>query len=143
MKIKKALLGIKKSFQLIPFQFDENITNEKLRDIINHSDLPDWITEQMNTLFPTLVNRYKRKYYREFSKKYRITIDSEVEYYQITNRNNTFRNKEQDNTNIIVELKYGYEDNINSSLISSEFPFRMTKNSKYVNGIEVFNRVAI
>ena len=143
VKIKKALLGIKKSFQLVPFQFDETLTNEKLRQVIKDSKLPDWITEHMNTLFPTLVNRYKRKYYREFSKRYRVTIDSEVEYYEIANRNNTFRNKQKDNTNIIVELKYEYNDNNDASLISSKFPFRMTKNSKYVNGIEVFNRAAI
>ena len=37
---------------------------------------------------------------------------------------------------IILELKYNYQDDDEAHIISSYFPFRMTKNSKYVSGVE-------
>ena len=38
----------------------------------------------------------------------------------------------------VVELKYGLEDDRLANRISNEFPFRLSKNSKYVNGVNNF-----
>ena len=136
IKIKKALLGTKKSFPLIPFKIDKGFTAEDMKNVISNSNLPGWVVEDMRALYPTLLNRYKRKYYRDFSKNFRITVDTEIEYYRIANRNNSFFDNIKDSKNIVVELKYDDNHNENASYISSKFPFRMTKNSKYVNGID-------
>lgn len=143
IKIKEALLGTKKSFLLKPFSLNSNNLIQTVKKSIENSDLPGNIQEEMLALGPTLLNRYKRKYFIEFSKKFRATIDTGIEYYHISNGENSFKNKVSDRNSVILELKYKKEDNEKASAVTSQFPFRMTKNSKYVNGIEIFNRVVL
>ncbi|MCD4793742.1 MAG: polyphosphate polymerase domain-containing protein [Bacteroidales bacterium] len=143
IKIKDAFLGTKKSFPLKSFSLNSDNLIQAVKKSILNSNLPENVQEEILALSPTLLNRYKRKYFIDFSKKFRTTIDSEIEYFQISSGNNSFRNKNSDRNSIILELKYNQEDNINASAVSSQFPFRMTKNSKYINGIECFNQVSI
>ncbi len=142
IKIKKGLLGTKKSFPLQSFTLNKKFTSKNIKDIITNSDLPEWVQEDMKALYPTLLNRYKRCYYRDFSKDFRVTVDTDVEYHRINNLNNSFIDYSTDNKNIIVELKYDDNHNQKASRISSKFPFRMTKNSKYVNGIDYLYKPA-
>ena len=88
-------------------------------------------------MFPTLLNRYKRKYYESFNKKYRLTIDSDMEYHQIKRFNNSFANFQKDYKNIVLEFKYSQYNDSNADYFSNYFPFRITKNSKYINGTEL------
>ena len=50
--------------------------------------------------------------------------------------NNTFLNSYFDNASVILELKYDQEHDFGASHITSSFPFRITKSSKYVSGVE-------
>lgn len=143
VKIKNALVGTKESFKLQNFNIgDENLMKSVFTSLQN-SELPERILEQMKALVPSLGNRYKRKYFMDFSKKYRITIDSEIEYFNVSNSKIFFKENFLEDNSIVLELKYNQEDNKLASSISSKLPFRMTKNSKYVNGIECFNQVSI
>ena len=49
---------------------------------------------------------------------------------------NWMAHKKTDHRSVILELKYGIEDDAAASKVSTFFPFRMTKSSKYVQGIE-------
>jgi hypothetical protein len=42
---------------------------------------------------------------------------------------------EMDGERTVVELKYDIEHEPGAQLITSAFPFRLTKNSKYVTGV--------
>jgi len=143
IKIKDALLGTKESYKLEPFSLNSDNLMDTIFISLQNSNLPDRVLEQMRTVKPSLVNRYKRKYFIEFSKNYRITVDSEIEYYNVTSKQVFFKEKIRENNSVILELKYNQENNDNASSVSSQLPFRMTKNSKYVNGIEFFNKVSL
>ncbi len=134
-KIKTGAVGNKFFFPLKSFILDENFSVDLLKQVFHNSDLPQWVLNQLNVLEPTLANRYKRKYFRSFDKNFRITIDSDISYFNITSRINTFAQKRSENSNIVVELKYDIEKENFAQQITNQFPFRMTKNSKYVNGI--------
>ncbi|NOZ35300.1 MAG: VTC domain-containing protein [Chlorobi bacterium] len=143
IKIKNGLLGFKESYPLKSFNIkSENLISE-LKKCLRISELPEKVNEEMNALFPVLINRYKRRYFIDFSKRFRATIDSETEYYGVNTKINLFHNKISDNKDVILELKYQKENNSDFSAISTQFPFRMTKNSKYVNGIVLFYKVSI
>ena len=43
-------------------------------------------------------------------------------------------------TNKIVELKYGLSDDKMAKTISTQFPFRLIKNSKYINGVNTIKQ---
>ena len=89
----------------------------------------------MDALQPTLLNRYKRTYYLSYDKKFRVTVDSEMEFYSINPIREFFKTF-SDERKTIVELKYDQEHFDNAKNITQSFPFRVTKNSKYVVGIE-------
>lgn len=138
LKIKKGLVGTKKSFRLKPFTFDNNATGITINQCVLDSEVPDWIKELFSRLNPTLVNRYGRKYYKTANKHYRVTIDDHVTFYNIRPGFNTFTEKVIDQDTIIVEVKYDQKHDIRAFDISQFFPYRLTKSSKYVNGLNKF-----
>ncbi len=134
-KIREGMLGNKISFALKPFHFDESFNSDQLIHVFRNSDLPLWALENLLQFKPALLNRYKRKYFLSFDNKFRLTIDDELSYYKIGENNNNFI-EEYRSDDIIVELKYNREFDDIAPLVSNKLPFRLTKSSKYVNGIE-------
>jgi len=139
IKIKNGAVGSKLSYPVKPFIFNKETTFKQLLEVIKQTVNLQDIDNSLLTLFPSLVNRYLRDYYLDFSKTFRFTVDTEINYFDIKARNNLFTNSFRDFENTILELKYDFDDNKNVSLITEHIPFRLTKNSKYVNGIEKFN----
>ena len=137
IKIKSGLVGTKISFKLPSININQDINIQDFRSILKSSELPKNILSEVLLLDFTLLNSYSRKYFLSSCKKIRLTYDSNLYYYNIKNYNNIDLYSIKDPSNII-ELKYNQsEDNIVSK-ISNSFPFRMSRNSKYVNG---FNHI--
>ncbi len=137
-KIREGFLGNKLSFPLTSFSLDENITSSHLQEIFTRSKIPQWTKNILKHLHPSLINRYQREYFLSFDKQFRLTIDTELNYYGIAANNNTLL-EHYTSQDIIVELKYDYKNFIKAPDISTLLPFRLTKNSKYVNGIDLLH----
>lgn len=136
IKIKKGLVGDKWSYKLKQFTLDNSFTNTYIQDVFNTSNLPLPILESLKMVSPTLLNSYKRRYFLSANNKFRITLDFDLLYHKIDKRFNTFNfKKPTPDENKIVELKYGLDDDTFANIISTQFPFRLNKNSKYVNGV--------
>lgn len=136
VKIKQGQLGSKLHYPLESFCLDENLTNGKLKEIINTSQIPHDIKYILQSLNYTLLNRYSRKYFQSKDKKYRVTIDSDMKYVHLSHLYNSYLNELVDYLHNILELKYDKDDDEEARIITRNFPFRMTKSSKYVTGIE-------
>jgi hypothetical protein len=99
------------------------------------------IIDKLSCQVPSIVNSYFRRYFISSNGKFRITIDNEINYFA-TNSGwiNPFSVKEN---NIIMELKYNPEDANKAPDVSNYFPFRISRNSKYVKGINatLFNEI--
>jgi len=140
IKIKKGFLGKKISIPLPSFELQENT---KITDILNPvNNLQDSLRIDFKSLKPSLLNRYSRNYYQSSNKRYRVTIDSDQSYYKINQLDNFFLNKIRDKDTVILELKYNQESDFGANDITSKFPFRVTKSSKYVNGVQKVLEVA-
>lgn len=137
-KIRKGFLGNKISFPLVPMKLDESFDNTYLKMVFESSDLPLWAREVLETLKPSLLNRYMRKYFISFDEKFRMTLDSELSYCRIGSLNNSFYDM-HDSEDIIVELKYSRNNDDIAAYVTNSIPFRLTKSSKYVNGVEMLN----
>ena len=135
IKIKKGLVGDKWSYKLKPFTLDSNFSNETIQILFKESGLPLSILESTKMVSPTLLNSYTRRYYLSADNKFRVTLDFNLLYYRIDKRFNNFNLKPVKDDNKIVELKYGLEDDRIANAITTQFPFRLNKNSKYVNGV--------
>lgn len=134
IKIKKGQLGMKKVIPIQPFVLNENTNFSNI--ILSIKNLSEILKIDLNCIRPTLMNRYSRKYYQSNDKKYRITIDSEQSFYQLKKVNNFYLNRYNDNDSVILELKYNKNFDDGARLITSFFPFRITKSSKYVTGLQ-------
>ena len=141
IKKKSGVVGTKLSFILPDFDFNSSSDLANIMDIIYNANLPKEIKLKIYNLIPVLANRYKRKYFLDFSKKYRVTIDYALEYYPLLNVFDFRSIEAKDFSKIVVELKYDVEDNNYLSEILRDFPFRQNKNSKYVTGIELFYNI--
>ena len=130
-KRKYGLLGVKDKYAINGFNLTEVNDAKFLHNIIEHKINEDqW--HQLFSLRPTLINRYRRQYYVSFDKKFRITLDRNLEYYlPALSQTRKFR----DPIGTIMELKYSHENEEVASLITQQFPFRLSKSSKYVRGI--------
>ena len=136
LKIKDGLMGRKESYRLLPFSIDQDFDTEVIYEIFRKSKIPQMLVEDLMGLQPALLNRYTRKYFQSADANYRVTLDSELQYYRIDPHNNTFLNNWTDERTIVLELKYNHDNDQLAADVSSYFPFRMTKSSKYVNGIQ-------
>ena len=140
IKIKQNKLGEKRRFPLKPFVLDKRVSNDFLqKKVFNKSNLPAWLIETLKLYKVSLLNSYKRRYFISRDKQYRITLDEDLIFFKIGNRNNSFKEKILDKKNTILELKYNRKNDWKASQITQYFPFRMTKSSKYVYGLELLS----
>jgi SPX domain protein involved in polyphosphate accumulation len=136
LKIKDGLLGRKESFPLPSFTLEEKFDQDAIRSIFENSAVPNALKTDLNSFQPALLNRYSRRYFQSADRHYRITVDTQMEYYRIEPYENNFLQKMTDDNFIILELKYNHDQEHHAHNISGFFPFRMTKSSKYVSGIQ-------
>jgi hypothetical protein len=137
IKIKSAYRGTKLSFFLPDFKIEDSLNSGFLKSIIRSSDMSPEIFDQVAGLEIKLMNRYKREYYRDLSGNFRLTIDSEIEYIKLNESFNRLNDKFTD-PEVVVEIKYDEEFNEIASGVINTLPFRMTRNSKFVDGMVGF-----
>jgi SPX domain protein involved in polyphosphate accumulation len=141
IKKKSGTVGTKDSFILPQFDFFSSQDLHKAVDAIKIAEIPDEIKIKILNLQPVLANRYKRKYFLDNSGKFRATIDYAIEYYPLINVFDFDSVEAKDYSKVVVELKYDATDNELITDVIGYLPFRLTKNSKYVTGIETFFNV--
>ena len=141
-KIKNGLLGKK---EIIPCQnFNASADLPKINKLLIGKDNSHLLIKyKMQNLKPVLLVSYKRRYFQSADQQYRLTIDRDLNFYQVKNNHIAWKSKLQMNVNIL-ELKYDRRNDASADQISSFFPFRMTKSSKYVLGmLKVYPQVRI
>jgi len=130
-KVKENLLGRKESFPMPPGRYHA----EQLGDLLEQ------VRQQLGygrELQPALFNSYQRSYWATPNGRFRITIDSELQFGAY--REQGGRLLPYHLPAVILELKYEQEDEGRSDFILQHIPFRQTKSSKYVIGVECVAR---
>lgn len=135
-KIKKGLLGKKKSYSLNPFVMDTSFDKLQIEKALHVNKVPMYVRDEVLSLKPSLLNSYKRKYFLSADKKFRITIDYKLSYYEINYGSSHFINKSFDYQTTVLELKYDAAHEPEAKMVSDKFPFSITKSSKYLQGLE-------
>lgn len=120
-------LGTKKVIRIDDFDLD-NL--RFLTRIVNE------ISDTPGRLQPVLMNSYKRSYFGTKDGEFRVTIDWNVRYFAMMLAQRFTRYTVEDTSAVVVEIKYDREMDDFTDRITQHFPFRQTKNSKYVTGIQ-------
>lgn len=88
---------------------------------------------------PVLFNRYEREYYATLDGRVRITLDSgNAVYDQAGPRPNLTRRTPGGGT-AVLEGKAGWRDRELLEVVLQSFPYRVTRNSKYLNGVDAIH----
>ncbi len=127
IKIKSNQLGYKERYAISEFQ---------LNDLANLAKEININTGSFNIFQPTLINSYSRSYYETTDGKYRITIDRDLQYFSLLNAIKFTRYQIEDQA-VVMELKYDETLDDEASFIQQYIPFRYSKSSKYVTGLNL------
>ena len=100
--------------------------------------MPVDVKEKLTGLQPVLLNTYLRSYFVTLNNRYRITVDTHLEFYNLRPTWNHFQFKFSEQLKTVVELKYDQEWDNEAEKITNQFPFRLDKNSKFVAGMSHF-----
>lgn len=124
-KIKSNQLGFKEFKPFPAFDLRNNF-----KAICESSHLSDL------AMVPFVYVTYRRTYLISFDQKVRATIDQHIEYRSLDNYK-LGRTAIKDQA-IVLEFKYEQKDAERAKEIMAGVPFRLSKNSKYVNAVQVF-----
>jgi hypothetical protein len=136
LKVKSGLVGTKYAYPFPGFRFDEDFAHRDFQQLIARSELPADIRFYLRGLHIVLCNRYYRWYYATRDQRFRVTVDTGLEYYRVKRYGNRFVSKYTDYDHVVVELKYDKHLDPQADRVAGFFPFSVTRNSKYVTGIE-------
>ena len=142
LKVKHNMHVGKLLYPLKPFTLDGGFTINIMRNIFKQSTLNDALKAHLMELGFSLLNSYSRDYFLSADRRFRITVDTDMEAYRLSPHNNSFLHKTKDRINTILELKYNMPDDDRASVVTEHLPFRITRSSKYVDGIAKVSNLA-
>ena len=136
IKIKKGAVGTKLKLKVDPFYFIGAVDTNLWAKLISSLKTSSKLKKDLSFLKPTILTRYCRKYYESFDNKFRITIDTQMQYDRINSKDSRLIKRYRSYSIVILELKYNSDKGTEAESIINKFPFRISKNSKYVNGLK-------
>jgi len=90
---------------------------------------------------PVLVNRYYRKYFVSRDEKVRITIDIHQTVWDQRYRAQPYFGKKANMPHtLVIEVKFSRKDRDLASQILQGIPVRVSRHSKYINGVQAISR---
>ena len=122
IKEKNGFVGSKQNFRI------SNFKKKKLdfKDFQLNNEISNRV---YFNVFPILIVSYEREYYLNYNKKFRATVDTNLNVISLNNKKIKLKiNKE------IMEIKYNleFDDDYRNQIINKNFKFRNQKFSKYV-----------
>lgn len=129
-------LEIKMRFNEVGIKHIHHVSAFDLKDLSELTSEVNQLTAD-KCLSPILINSYHRSYWGTKDKKYRLTIDWQMAFTSIQDKIQFTANEIFDQNAVILELKYDKNLELEADFIAQFIPFRRTKNSKYVNGIQL------
>ncbi len=136
LKHKRGDVGHKQSYALPPLLWQHGFCPEAVHASLRGAELPDLARSQVISLEPLLFNSYHRRYFCSADKRYRVTLDFNLKFARPRRGVCLPPPAFHPFGGLIMELKYSNEDAPGAESIVNRFPFRLTRFSKYVAGID-------
>lgn len=134
VKRKRGLVGTKETYKIGGIDFEQLKPTSRLFELIAQGNIPESLRIETDWLAPVLVNQYQRMYLVSADKRVRLTLDTDISFRSVGPDRGIPLLAELEIK--VVELKYRSQFDDYATRISNDFPFRMTKSSKYVMGLE-------
>jgi hypothetical protein len=135
-KLKRGHLSHKLSYPLEPLNVNGGISPTALRQSLRGCQLAEEAREQVRELEPALANRYHRHYFLSADGLFRLTVDTALKFFECRRGRGELIPWPEGCPGVILELKFDQEQAEEAVEVANALPFRLTRCSKYVLGIE-------
>ncbi len=135
-KIKRGIVSGKLGYRLSPLSLNGGMPWAEVQQRQASSELPERLREHLRERRPVLVNRYLRRYYLSADGRLRLTVDTDLEFRDARGANGSLPRLAVAGPRIILELKYAPDHAEEAAAATQALPFRLTRCSKYVLGVE-------
>jgi hypothetical protein len=135
-KIKRGEVGGKVSHPLPSMLLGADDPRRGIDAALRCDDMPPMLRAATDHLAPSLVNRYQRRYYVSADGNFRLTVDWDLQFASFA-RFAACGSLSPADGRVILELKYAPRHAESAAdAVTNSLPFRLSKCSKYVLGIE-------
>jgi hypothetical protein len=135
LKIKRGVVGRKESYPVAEFALNHAADSDALRSVLNALQAPAAVRAAVDLRRPSLVNRYARRYYLSADGLVRLTLDTNLQYYDPNHTTRPLNHPVRDARAVVIELKYAPAHAEQAAAIVNRLPFRIGRCSKYVEGV--------
>ena len=135
-KIKRGLVGAKATCALPPFEINGHLGRDAFEVTLRHDSLPAETRLGLLGLEPALVNRYQRRYFASACGRFRLTVDWGLRFMSPQRPHEWLPVLPPLDSMVVMELKYASDQADQAGTITNGFPFRVTRCSKYILGIQ-------
>ncbi len=135
-KLKRGLVSGKTAWRLSELSMNGDGVHLWVKESFEDAELPEMLRSALRHLEPSLFNQYRRHYFLSGDNRFRITVDSDLRFGSLRKRNSPALGTMAIRRSVVIELKYGIADAEQAARVTNALPFRLTRCSKYVLGIE-------
>ncbi|MCP4872169.1 MAG: polyphosphate polymerase domain-containing protein [Proteobacteria bacterium] len=136
-KIKAGLVGRKRVERLPSLTLGNRIARSTFAPAFAETgSLSRADAAALASVSPVLLNRYHRTYFLSGCGRYRLCIDRDLAWLGLQPSNRWPRSMLRGDGLVVLEVKYAAEHDRDAADVMSALPWRVTKSSKYVMGIE-------
>jgi len=140
VKCKRNHFGWKLSYEIPKGPYKPQTNWRAIRrEILEHlpADGKMWLDANP---FPVLINRYYRKYLMSSDRKVRVTLDTkQTAWDQRFSSYPNFNRRANLPSLLVVEFKFDLKDREAASGIMQGMPLRVSRHSKYINGVRAIS----
>jgi len=135
-KLKRGSVSGKEAYDLAPLRLSQGCRPSLFEAAFDGSAFKPMLRSTLRHLAPILYNSYQRHYFQSHDARFRLTLDSQLRFSSVPHNRCPASCSFHTVPKVIIELKFAPEFAEHASLITNAIPFRMTRFSKYVVGIE-------
>jgi hypothetical protein len=139
-KCRHGLEGSKMVFSLPTMDVAASLNHFNRSTPPEFAQLPELTNLRMRNVQPTVANRYRRRYFITADHHLRLTVDWALQFMDPRHPGAGFKTAHGCAPTLVVELKYDPVHAPIAAEVTNGFPFRLTRCSKYVLGVECVGR---
>ena len=136
VKCRRNYFGWKHRYTVSEPPYKSGYSLKDIRQALLEQLSPDGKNWLNASPFPIILNRYDRKYFLSWDKKIRITMDTKQAVWdQRFKSSPNFEYQANIPRALVVEIKFDRNDRKLASKILQNIPVRVSRHSKYINGV--------
>lgn len=134
-KVKRGQVSGKLSYALPAFWVNGEGPGRLLAEALRTATLPEQVRARLHGREPVLFNRYRRHYFVSGDGRFRLTVDSELQFGSADGSPDA-QALSAGPWSPIVELKFAASAAGDVDRVTNSLPFRLVRCSKYILGLE-------